>query len=204
MSENNSSIEYDNCENELFAEDIEFIEDYINDENINHSSYDENAVKYFVGFIARRIVKKRNCENCRDDMCKTPMDGAAADEKYIEFREYPNQDEDAPIVTKLVRPTTIFTNIVKTQLMVFNRTWQNHWASTNILKNIMTECVNATNKTHSEWFNISHKCYNHRMDALKFLITVKLYSQTRYNNRAEKRTNTRNRKMKNILNKQTM
>jgi hypothetical protein len=53
---------------------------------------------------------------------KTPMAESTANEKYIEFREYPNIDEDAPIVTKLVRPTTLFTNIAKPQLMAFNRT----------------------------------------------------------------------------------
>jgi len=39
------------------------------------------------------------------------------------------------------------------------------------------------------------------MQALKYMIIVKLYSRTRYNNRAEKRNNILNRKMKNILNK---
>jgi len=43
------------------------------------------------------------------------MDNATANEKYIEFRECPNEDEDAPTMTKLVRPTIVFINIVKTQ-----------------------------------------------------------------------------------------
>jgi len=29
---------------------------------------------------------------------KTPMDEFTANEKYIEFREYPNTDEDVPTV----------------------------------------------------------------------------------------------------------
>lgn len=41
-------------------------------------------------------------------MMKTPMDAAIENEKYIEFREYPNIDEDAPTVTKLIRPTALF------------------------------------------------------------------------------------------------
>jgi len=53
---------------------------------------------------------------------KTPMNDATENEKYIEFREYSNS-EDAPTVTKLIRPTDLFAKIVETQLMTFNRTW---------------------------------------------------------------------------------
>jgi len=87
-------------------------------------NYDENAIAFFARFVARRNIAKSNCDHCRNDMMKTPMDESAANEKYIEFREYLNEDEDAPTVTKLVRPTTLFTNITKTQLMAFNCTWK--------------------------------------------------------------------------------
>jgi len=117
------------------------------------------------------------------------MDDATPNEKYIEFREYSNKDEDAPTVTKLVRPTTVFINITKTQLMTFTRTWKYHWAF-NHVRNIVAECVHATNKNHTGWLDINHKCYNYRMEALKYMIIVKIYSRTRYKNRAEKRSNT--------------
>ena len=110
------------------------------------SNYDENAIAYLAGFIARRNIIKNNCDNCNEIM-KTPMDESTANEKYIEYREYSNENEDAPTVTKLIRPTTTFINVVKTQLMTFNRTWQHHWASTEILKKITAECIYATNKT---------------------------------------------------------
>jgi len=85
--------------------------------------------------------------------------------------------------------------------MAFNRTWQYHWASTDILKNIETECIHASNKIHAEWFDVNHECYNHRIQALKYMIIVKIYSRTRYNNRIEKRSNNSCRKLKIILNK---
>lgn len=53
---------------------------------------------------------------------------------------------------------------------------------------------------HSEWFDKNNTCYKHRLEALQFMIRVKLYSRTRYNNRAEKKHSTFNRKMKNLLN----
>lgn len=142
----------------------------------------------------------KNCDNCCDNMLKTPMNDAIVNEKYIQFREYPNEDEDASTVTKLMRPTINFKNVIKAQLMAFNRTWQKYWAF-NIRKNIVTECVNAKKNSSWIWFDITHKCYNHRMYVLKYMITIKLYFRTRYNNCIEKRCNTWNRKMKNIWNK---
>jgi len=133
-------------------------------------------------------------------MMKTPMDDTTENEKYIEFREYPNIDEDAPIVTKLIRPTTLFTKVIETQLMAFNRVWQHYWASTQILDKISNECINLTNEIHSEWLDKTNTCYNHRLQALKFMISVKLYSRTRYNNRVEKSSIIFNRKVKNLHN----
>lgn len=85
--------------------------------------------------------------------------------------------------------------------MTFNRIWQNYWASRKILDKIVNECVNAVNEIHSGWFDINDKCYNHRMQALKYMITVQIYSRTRYNNRTATRMKVPHRKMKNILNK---
>lgn len=165
------------------------------------SSYNEKAIAYFAGFVVRRSITKSNCDDCRNVMMKTPMDECTVNEKYIEFREYENIDEDAPTVIKLVRPTTLFTNITKTQLMTFNRTCQYHWASTQILDKIVTECVYATNKIHPEWLNKNKECYNHRMQALKYMISIKIYSRTRYNNRTAKVASAPYRKVTKFLNK---
>jgi len=132
---------------------------------------------------------------------KTPMDKSTANEKYIEFREFPNTDEDAPTVTKLVRPTNFFINIVKIQLLVFNEMWQHYWSSTHILDKIVTECIQETNKVHAAWFDINDECYNYRLRTLRYMITVKIYSRTRYNNRAEKKTSASCRKIKILSNK---
>lgn len=131
---------------------------------------------------------------------KTPMDKSTVNEKYIEFREYPNADEDAPTVTKLVRPTSFFINIMKIQLLVFNKTWKHYWTSTHILNNIVDRCIQETNKTHATWFDINDKCY-HRVQALRYMIAVKIYSRTRYNNRAQKKISAPRRKVKNFSNK---
>lgn len=160
------------------------MEDAENVEPLN--IYDQSAVAFCAGYIARRSVAKTKCDNCRNYMMKTPMDNAAENEMYIEFREYPNADEDAPTVTKLVRPTNLFTKVIQTQLMAFSRVWQYYWASKQILEKITNECINATNEKHCGWLDKNNACYNHRLQALRYMIKVKLYSRTRYNNRAIK------------------
>jgi len=62
-------------------------------------------------------------------------------------------------------------------------------------------CIHASNKIHAEWFDVNHECYNHRIQTLKYMITVKIYSRTKYNNRIEKRSNNLCRKLKITLNK---
>jgi hypothetical protein len=141
-----------NSEDESFIEEVQIFEKYDNVENAENvdplNIYDQNAVAFFAGYIARQSIAKTKCDNCRNCMMKTPMDNAAENEMYIEFREYPDADEDAPTVTKLIRPTDLFTKVVQTQLMTFNRIWQYYWASKQILDKITNECINATNEKH--------------------------------------------------------
>jgi len=179
---------------QLLEEHVDF-EDI---ENINLCNYDEKAIAYFAGFVARRSFAKNNCENCRNDM----MDNATPNEKYIEFREYSNKDEDVLTVTNLVR---LLSNCCLYKY--YENTVNDIYSYVAISLGIQphsskyAECVHVTNKNHTGWLDINHKCYNHRMEALKYTITVKIYFRTRYNNCAEKRSNTLNRKLKNILNK---
>lgn len=199
MSENNvaavDDIDEDIDDADLVTDLLEKHADILQEYDVDmnnvsiYSNYDKNAITYFVGYVARRCFERNDCENCREIMLKTPMEDATPNERYIEYREYPNADEDAPTVTKLARPTSLFTDVIKTQLMSFNHTWQHHWASTQVLEKIMNEGMHATNKMYAGWFDTGNKCYNHRMQALKILMTVKIYSRTRYNNRAAKTVN---------------
>ncbi|KAL6417417.1 hypothetical protein ACFW04_012762 [Cataglyphis niger] len=131
----------------------------------------EDLLKDFITWCSR-CVAKTNCENCRNIIMKTSMGDATENEKYLEFREYQNIDEDAPTVTKLIRPTAFFTKVVETQLAAFNRIWQHYWCSTKILNKITNECIDLTNKIHLEWLDQNNACYNHRLQALKYMISL--------------------------------
>lgn len=43
--------------------------------------YDQNAITFFAGYVARKSIAKTNCDNCRNVMMKTPMDNATENEK---------------------------------------------------------------------------------------------------------------------------
>jgi len=136
-------------------------------------------------------------------MLKTPMEDATENEIYTHAREYGNQDEDAPSVSKLKRPTSLFEKIVGLQLRTFNDSWSHHWESNTVLQDIAREMRSATNAVFPDWFNGTDSCKQHRLNALDFLTKVKLYSRTRYNNRAAKtssciKNKSKNRKFKNI------
>lgn len=83
---NTCNPEYDvDQDNDIFVEDAKIIEEYFDSkdiENEQRSSYDENAIAYFTGFVARRSIEKSNCDKCRNVMMKTPMDKSTANEKY--------------------------------------------------------------------------------------------------------------------------
>jgi len=60
----NTVTDYDEAESELLTEDLDILKecDIEEIENVNplDSSYDENAIAFFAGFIARRSIAKSN------------------------------------------------------------------------------------------------------------------------------------------------
>jgi hypothetical protein len=203
MTASNISVQHEiDPEDELFNDDVNILEEYDNAGNKSSlSTYDYNAIAYFAGYVARKSIAQTKCDNCRNIMMKTPMDDATANEKYIELREFSNSDEDAPSVTKLIRPTTLFAKVIEIQLHAIDSNWERYWASTTVLQNITKKCINVTNNTYSEWFHEDNSCYKHRLEAVQFLIRVKLYSRTRYNNRAQKTEKASRKKIQKLLNK---
>lgn len=150
------------------------------------SVYEQNAVNYFAGYVGQRQMRKYPCDNCRNDILKTPMDERSSTEMYTEFREYGHQDAEAPAVTWLSRPTEKFESIVGVQLEAFGRLWKKHWVSNGILNNLGSEIIKETTQVHSDWFHEHHECREHRVELLHFMIKVKLFAQTKFNNRADR------------------
>lgn len=152
------------------------------------SHYAANAIANFAGFVAARSFKKSKCQNCRDDMIKKQWEPRDRDEEYIEDREYSDvegsTDEcegDDVTVKRLHRPSVQFREVVKFNLRTYAEVRERYWASDSLLERLCS--IASTDEKVSEWYDKSHPCYKHRMDALSYLFLVKTYAQTRINNR---------------------
>ena len=158
------------------------------------SFYERNAVAFFAGYVASKCFLKANCEKCREDMMKTPMEEREDSEHYIRMREYANLDEDAPEVEKLTRPRDLFANIVYEQLQAFQASWEKYWASENIIQYLSEEAQNRTRQHFPEWFNADSPCQDHLLTVLRFMLRVKIYAKTRERNGQRQATTTRIKK----------
>ena len=147
------------------------------------SVYERNAVTFFAGYIASKSFLRSKCEACRESMMKTPMEESQDNEYYIRLREYKNLDEDAPEVEKLTRSTNQFTKNVHHQLKSFEDSWEKYWVSDNMLQRLFKEAEKETEKHFPEWFKVEGACYDeHRLNALKLMLRVKIYAKTRVRN----------------------
>ena len=146
------------------------------------SFYERNAVTYFAGYVASKLFLRSKCESCRDNMMKTPMEKSEENEYYIRLREYQNLDEDAPEVEKLTRPTNEFTRIIYHQLKSFESSWENYWASSNLLQHLSDEAEKETKEHFPEWFKADCDCCEHRISALRFMLRVKVHAKSRERN----------------------
>lgn len=165
--------------------------------NVSSGFYEQNAIVFCAGYIVYRKLLRNPCNRCQEDILKYPMESASSEEMYIEFREYENIDVDAPKITKLKRPTEIFASIVETQLNAYQEVVDKYWHCQGILKKIVDSDKETTKLFYPTWFNDDHPCKEHRLEFLKFLINVKLYAQTKYNNAAAKKSKHHSSKFQN-------
>ncbi|XP_076290938.1 uncharacterized protein LOC143214141 [Lasioglossum baleicum] len=174
--------------------------------NDGPSFYEETSITYFAGYIVHHIMRKYDCTECRNSMLKTPLDVMEPAENYIATREYSDDDDDdeyAPDVTKLSRPTEAFVKIITTQLKIFQNYWGKFWHQENVLEKLCRTAIQRSKIENPGWFNEDNSCYAHRVAALKHLYKVKLHDQARKRNEEEKSLHkpTKSQKLKNILHK---
>ncbi|XP_068991131.1 uncharacterized protein [Neodiprion pinetum] len=147
-------------------------------------SYELCAINYFAGYVAQRNLRKFPCDRCRFETLKTPMEASSPNEVYTELREYEHADADAPSVSYLSRPTDKFESIVRSQLEAFYRLWKTHWACEGLLINLIDDIITDTARLYPDWFHEGDECLQHRIELLRFMVKVKVFAQTTFNNRA--------------------
>lgn len=87
MSENNIATINDDIDDDI--DDVASVTELLNKhadileecdvDNVSIlSNYDENAITFFAGYVARRCIERNDCLNCRATMLKTPMEDATS------------------------------------------------------------------------------------------------------------------------------
>ena len=102
------------------------------------------------------------------------------------LREYDHNDPESFDITWLSRPTDNFANVIYCQLQAFSLHHKKYWASKKILADLVELGKRATNDNVPDYFAANHNCYQHRVDALKFLYRVKIYAKTAQNNKTRR------------------
>lgn len=72
----------------------------------------------------------------------------------------------------LQQPSTIFYSICCLQIAHFKENFSKNYFIKNIKKSFVQNVIKLTNKTFPDWFQISHECYSHRVELLKFVLLV--------------------------------
>ena len=171
----------------------------------NKFTYEQNAIIYFSGYVARKSLEKSHCPTCEKDLMKDASESGTSNETYINFIEYPHSDPEAHPVTFLIRPTEQFAKVVNCQLEAFDKIHLKFWHEHCLLLKLVENVEAYTHKQFPDWFDQENICYEHRIKMLKFLLLVKIYPRTRERNNNRKTKANRpivikSRKLKNIQN----
>lgn len=160
--------------------------------------YELNAIVFFAGYIAYKVIEKTPCADCELLFCKDLQDSSSSAETYTKLREYKHSEimnkENVPAVGFLTRPTDIFTRIVHCQLEAFDAHHDSVWHLRKLGENLLDIAEKHTSSLFKDWFDKNDKCYEHRIKALQFLLRVKIYAKTKEHNH-----NSRHAAKKNVL-----
>lgn len=110
-----------------------------------------------------------------------------------------------PTVVYLKRPTEDFKRVVSVQLDALARYIDEIWHKKNLLCNLIQRVEIYTNEFLPGWFDKQSECYEHKINAMEYLMRVKIYDRTRNNNQKVKNSasqgiTTKNKKMKVLKN----
>ena len=169
-------------------------------------TYEQSAITYFSGYVARKSLENIHCPMCEKDLMKDASESGTSNETYINFREYSHSDPKAEPVTFLIKQTEQFVKVVICQLEAFDKIHSKFWHEHDLLLKLVENVEACTRRHFPDWFNKKNNCYEHRIKMLKFLLLVKIYAKTREHNNSRKTAAKRPivvtncRKLKNIIN----
>lgn len=159
------------------------------DQNAGEISNDSNtndiqdvSIRYFCGYVVRKLLKQNNCSLCSDILQKNTSSMNEKSELLIFHKNYYVGSDFG----SLIPPSDLFYQICHLHVEIFSKVFKSHPESTGICQLIVKLCIDETNKhdIFKDWFEEGN-CLHHREAALNILIKVLIYKNCQWlNNKA--------------------
>lgn len=122
------------------------------------------SIRYFVGYVAYKIVPKLNCDKCYQQLRKEDEVLTAPSEMFIFHKNYQSLTDFG----NLLAPSDALMEASKKHILVFHNIFESEPEKGGIKSYMLDACKNAT----PEWF--SGDCSSHKIKILDFLLLVLL------------------------------
>ena len=183
ISENENHEEYESPYLNKIQEALDALPDLsVISEMFLVGKFELNSIAYFAGYIAYHSVDTSKCEKCREKFLKTPMEDFEEHEIYIREKEFDHDDPESPDFGYLCRPSTLFLRVIYVQLQNFFNCAPDLWHERELSAKLIVRAVEVTNEHFTNWFFEEDPCFQHKIEALIFLYTVKIFATCRKHN----------------------
>lgn len=156
------------------TDEFEFVMEDVSDISDNFLSLDvlsltDVSMRYFVGYVAYKMVKKLNCLQCEQNFLKKNDIMEAPSEYLIYHKNYYNDESD---FGRLNAPTDRFFDICKDQIIMFGKIFSEKAHIKNLKEYITNICVHNSSIKFPDIYSDQNPCSEHNKLALNFLILV--------------------------------
>lgn len=180
--ENHGETDYQNINNLEQAESVEEennLDLLIVETNvIENEEFDEASSKYFTGYVAHTILKRKPCDNCRKILIKSGDTMRLKNESFLFYKNYTNNSEFG----NLKAPSDTFFEICKSHIKITEQIFITMPQIENIKEYICNICIKHTESQEKfrTWFDKENPCFDHNLKLLDFMILVLLRKKCKW------------------------
>ena len=176
---------------------IDFITNGSNTNDATRTTSDQ-SVRYFVGYLLFKILKKINCSGCSKFLLKDNDFVENPSELLIKHKNYTGEN-----FGRLQAPSELFFNLCLRQIIKFNKFFSEESHILGVKNEILQRLLNSD----LEFYSKDHPCYEHRLKLLNFMLTILIRKYCKWELEREKlhkikvfrKTRTTNRRWRTTL-----
>ena len=128
----------------------------------SHIPTEITAMRYFVGYVASKVVNKLNCEKCEIEWRKEDEVLTCESEIFIFEKNY-SKDSD---FGNLYAPSDDFFYVCRTHVCIFRQIFDFDKSLKNIKQVMVSKCLTEKSSKNIAWFDQEHSCYSHAVKAI--------------------------------------